>query len=154
MSECLSLQLSKTIKTARHRVFAAWTRPEELVQWFAPGPLRVGNVTVDLREAGQFRLSMIVPSHQTGAEVCLTFIGTYEKVVPDELLRFRWEVEGDPGKPTLVSVAFKDVDGGTEISLLQEQIHNEELLNRNRGGWTGMMDKLARLCDAETVDAM
>ena len=153
MSDNLTLQLSKVVRTTRRRAFEAWTSPEELMRWFAPGPMQPGSATVDLREAGRFRLAMRGPSPQTGAQMSLAFVGTYEMIVPDELLRFTWEVEGDPGDPTLVTVAFKDVDGGTEVSLLQERIPSTELLNRNRSGWAGMLEKLARLCEVEVTHA-
>jgi uncharacterized protein YndB with AHSA1/START domain len=149
MSEKLTLQLSKIIKTPRSRAFAAWTQPTELMRWFAPGPMQPGTATVDLKQGGRFRLAMTGPSPRSGEEMCLAFTGTYDIILPDERLRFTWEVEGDPGDPTVVTVDFNDVDGGTEISLTQERIANTDLLNRNRGGWSGMLDKLARLCELE-----
>ena len=153
MSENLTLQLTKIIPATRSRVYAAWTRPEELVLWFAPGPMRPGSVWIDLREAGRFRLAMQAPSPLTGEEIELTFTGTYEKIVPEELLRFTWEVEGDAGDPTLVTVVFKDVEGGTEVLLTQERIPNSDLLRRNRGGWSGMLEKLTRQCEMEIASA-
>ena len=153
MSENLTLQLSKVIRSTRRRAFEAWTKPDELMRWFAPGPLQPGAATVDLREGGRFRLALRGPSPRTGEEMSLAFIGTYDLIVSDEQLRFTWEVEGDPGDPTLVTVAFKDVEGGTEVSLFQERIPNTDLLNRNRGGWSGMLDKLARLGEAEVAHA-
>jgi uncharacterized protein YndB with AHSA1/START domain len=153
MSEYLTLQLSKIIKTPRSRAFAAWTQPAELMRWFAPGPMRPGAATVDLRLGGRFRLAMTGPSPRSGEEMRLAFTGTYDIIVPDERLRFTWEVEGDPGDPTVVTVDFNEVDGGTEVLLTQERIPNTDLLNRNRGGWSGMLDKLARLSELELIHA-
>lgn len=153
MSENLTLQLSRIVKASRKRAFDAWTKPEELAHWFAPGPMRPQSADVDLREAGRFRLAMQGPSPRTGEEMHIAFVGTYERVVPGELLRFSWEVEGDPGDPTLVTVEFRDAEGGTEIALTQERIPNGDLLNRNRFGWSGMLEKLAALCDGREVYA-
>jgi uncharacterized protein YndB with AHSA1/START domain len=153
MSENLTLQVTKVIRTTRNRAFEAWTKPEELIRWFGPGPLKPGSATVDLREGGRFRLNLSGPSPGSGEEMSLAFIGIYHLIVHDEQLRFTWEVEGDPGAPTLVTVGFKDVEGGTEVSLIQERIPNTDLLNRNRGGWSGMLDKLGRLCEAEVAHA-
>jgi uncharacterized protein YndB with AHSA1/START domain len=145
-AENLSLQVSRVIKASRARVFAAWTEPELMLRWFAPGPMQPRTVDIDLREGGVFRAAMQGPSPRTGQEMCVTFTGTYERIVPDELLVFGWEVEGDPGDPTRVTVEFKDVDGGTEVVLTHERIPNQELVNRNTFGWTGMLEKLAGVC--------
>ncbi len=145
MSENLTLQLSRVVKTSRTKAFAAWTQPDALLRWFAPGPMRPQSADVDLRQDGTFRLAMAGPSPHTGQMMNIVFTGTYQQIVPDELLRFSWEVEGDPGLPTLVTIAFKDVEGGTEIALTHERIPNAELLNRNRFGWSAMLEKLAAL---------
>jgi uncharacterized protein YndB with AHSA1/START domain len=147
MSENLTLQLSRVVKASRGRAFAAWTSPEALMQWFAPGPMRPQSAEVDLRENGNFCLAMAGPSPRTGQELNITFTGTYQQIVENELLRFSWEVEGDAGNATLVTVEFKDVEGGTEIALTQERIPNSELLNRNRFGWGTMLEKLGALCE-------
>jgi uncharacterized protein YndB with AHSA1/START domain len=153
MSENLTLRLCRLVKASRKRAFEAWTQPDALMKWFAPGPMRPQTATVDLREEGKFRLAMHGPSPRTGEQMNIAFIGSYQQVVPDELLRFSWEVEGDPGEPTLVTVEFKDAEGGTEIALTQERIPNLDLLNRNRFGWGGMLDKLAGLCEERGVFA-
>ncbi len=147
MSENLTLELSRVVKASRKRAFEAWTQPEALMQWFAPGPMRPQSATVDLRQDGEFRLAMAGPSPRTGQPMNIVFTGTYRQIVANERLQFSWEVEGDPGLPTLVTIEFKDADGGTEIALKHERIHNSDLLNRNRFGWSAMLDKLAALCE-------
>jgi|CZKL01.1.fsa_nt_gi uncharacterized protein YndB with AHSA1/START domain len=151
MSENLTLKLSRVVKTSRQSAFAAWTKPEALMTWFAPGPMVPVTATVDLREEGAFRLAMAGPSPRTGAEMNIVFTGTYQKIVPDKLLCFSCEVEGDPGAPTLVTVEFTDAESGTEIALTHERIPNADLLNRNRLGWGGMLEKLAGLCAEREV---
>ena len=151
MSENLTLHLSRFVKTSRKRAFDAWTQPDALMQWFAPGPMRPESARVDLRQAGGFRLAMAGPSPRSGQEMNITFTGTYQKIVQDELLSFSWEVEGDPGEPTLVTIEFKDAEGGTEIALTHERIPNTDLLNRNRLGWGSLLEKLAKLCEVKAV---
>ena len=154
MSENLTLQLSRVVKASRKRAFAAWTQPEALMRWFAPGTMSPQSADVDLRLDGKFRLVITGNSPRTGEYMQIIFTGTYEAIVPDELLRFSWEVEGDPGLPTLVTIGFKDVEGGTEISLLHERIPNADLLNRNRFGWSAMLEKLAGLCEDRELQAV
>ena len=43
-----SLQLKRFIPSPRERVFAAWTTPEQIKQWFGPGNCRVLDASVGL----------------------------------------------------------------------------------------------------------
>jgi len=153
MSDTLTLQLSKTIKTTRSRAFAAWTQPAELIHWFAPGPMQPDSITVDLRKGGVFRWAMCGPSPGTGQPMNVVFSGEFLDIQPDKLLQFTWQSEGNPGDQTLVTVSFADVEGGTEVALTQERIATSEIYNRNKMGWGSMLDKLAVLCDEAAVPA-
>jgi uncharacterized protein YndB with AHSA1/START domain len=152
MSENLTLQLSKTIKTSRSRAFAAWTQPAELMQWFAPGPMKAESIDVDLRIGGIFRWAICVPSPQNGQAMNVVFSGQFLEIQANKLLRFTWQSEANPSDSTLVTVSFADVEGGTEVALTQERISTSEIFNRNKGGWGSMLDKLAALC-SEAVSA-
>ena len=145
MSESLTLQLSKIIKAPRSRAFAAWTQPSDLMYWFAPGDMQVESVDVDLRVGGAFRWAMKGPSPRTGQDMHIVFTGEYLDIETNKLLRFSWQSEGTPEDTTLVTVAFNDVEGGTEIALTQERIATRDVYNRNKMGWSSMLDKLATL---------
>jgi uncharacterized protein YndB with AHSA1/START domain len=157
MSENLTLQLTKTIKTTRNRVFAAWTQPDELLQWFAPGPMKADAISVDLRVGGIFRWAMSPiqpgPSPQTGPPMNIVFSGKFLDIQADRLLQFTWQSEANPADSTLVTVSFADVAGGTEVAIIQERISSTEVFNRNKGGWSTMLDKLAALCNDVPVSA-
>ena len=153
MSENLTLQLAKTIKTTRSRAFAAWTQPAELLQWFALGPMKAESIDVDLRIGGIFRWAMCGPSLQTGQIMNIVFSGQFVQIQPDKLLQFSWQSEANPADNTLVTVSFADVEGGTEVAIMQERIATTEILNRNKGGWATMLDKLTALCDETPVPA-
>ena len=58
------LELRRTIRAPRQRVFDAWTKPEELKRWHAPGPLTVDNAEADLRPGGKWRVLMRSPDGQ------------------------------------------------------------------------------------------
>ena len=153
MSENLTLQLAKTIRTTRSRAFAAWTQPAELLQWFAPGPMKAESIDVDLRIGGIFRWVMCGPSVQTGQTMNVVFSGKFLEIQVDRLLQFTWHSEANPADHTVVTVSFTDVDGGTEVAITQERISTTEVFNRNKGGWATMLDKLAALCDETPVPA-
>jgi uncharacterized protein YndB with AHSA1/START domain len=147
MSQNLTLHLDKVIRAPRSRVFAAWTQPEELMHWFAPGPLRAKSINVDLRVGGAFRWAFLTPSPDGGEPMEIAFSGAYQEIVPDVLLRFHWKSELQPEDSTVVTVAFTDVDGGTQVALTQERILNQEIYNRNSGGWASMLEKLDGLLE-------
>ncbi len=154
MSENLTLQLSKIIRAPRSRAFAAWTQPAELLQWFAPGPMKAESIDVDLRIGGIFRWAMCGPSLQSaGQTMTVVFSGKFLDIQADKLLQFTWQSEGNPTDNTLVTVSFADVDGGTEVAITQQRISTTEVFNRNKSGWGSMLDKLGALCENVAVPA-
>jgi uncharacterized protein YndB with AHSA1/START domain len=153
MSENLSLQLSKIVNAPRSRAFEAWTRPEELLCWFAPGAMKATTIDLNLTVGGTFRWAMQGPSPRTGENMQVIFTGIFQEIVPDQLLKFSWQSEGDVEDSTIVTVVFADVDGGTEIALTHERIRSIELYNRNKMGWSSMLDKLQGLIDRSYANA-
>ena len=139
MSDNHSLRISSTIKAPRTKVYAAWTTPDILVKWFAPGPRTPHAEILDVRPGGGFRIAM------KGEEDAPTAVGEYQDVVPGEKLVFTWGWDGDPSQPTLVTVTFKDVSGGTEVTLLHERFASAETCEHHRMGWQAIMDKLPSL---------
>jgi uncharacterized protein YndB with AHSA1/START domain len=134
----LSLDVSKTIAAPRTRVFAAWTDPELVKLWFAPGDMTVGDVKVDARVGGSYRIVM------QGADMTPTAVGEYKEIVTNERLVFSWQWEGDPSQPTLVTVTFHDVEGGTRVDLKHERLSSEESRARHEHGWIGCLENLAK----------
>ena len=151
MTENLTLHLSKIVKAPRSRAFAAWTQPAELMHWFAPGTMKPEAIDVDLRVGGAFRWAMCGPSPRTGQDMQIVFTGQFLDIQADTLLRFSWQSESQPEDRTVVTVSFADVDGGTEVALTQERISSTDVFNRNKMGWTSILDKLATLVETAPV---
>ncbi|MDB5876348.1 MAG: Activator of Hsp90 ATPase 1 family protein, partial [Ramlibacter sp.] len=57
-----TLEVRRTIRAPRQRVFDAWTKTEELKAWHAPGPLTVTLAEIDLRPGGKYRIHMTEPN--------------------------------------------------------------------------------------------
>jgi len=57
----LDLVLERTVDIPPHEIFAAWTRPELITQWFTPAPWTTIDAEVDLRPGGIFRTVMRSP---------------------------------------------------------------------------------------------
>ena len=61
-SSSTAVEVRRTIRGSRQRVFDAWTKPEEITRWHAPGPMTVSLVEMDLRVDGAYRIHMQAPS--------------------------------------------------------------------------------------------
>lgn len=143
MSEDIKLQLKRTIKAQRKQVFDAWTKPELMRQWFAPGDMTVPSVMADPCVGGSFEIVML--GEMDGATAQHTVTGIYKTIIPNELICFTWSWKADPSPHTLVTVAFKDVPGGTEVTLTHERFASTEAKDKHQHGWLGCLDNLAKI---------
>jgi uncharacterized protein YndB with AHSA1/START domain len=78
----LDLELVRDVPVSPEAVFAAWTDPESLKQWFAPRPYSVPLVEIDLRPGGGFRTVMNSPE----GEQMMDETGCYLEIIPNERL--------------------------------------------------------------------
>jgi uncharacterized protein YndB with AHSA1/START domain len=138
----LSLTVSQVIKSERTKVFRAWIDPDVIKKWFAPGSMTVPEATADARVGGKYRIVM------KGEDGSPTAVGEYKEVVANERLVFTWRWEGDEEEPTLVTVTFKDVAGGTEVAIKHEKFTSKESRDRHADGWR---ECLANLSAAATA---
>jgi uncharacterized protein YndB with AHSA1/START domain len=146
----LKLQVSRVIRASRQRAFDAWTRPEYIRQWFGPPDKTVSNVETDAREGGAYLIAMKGAATQgSDGESCVSpeavVTGRYVKVEPYELLSFTWKAYWAPNEETLVTVTFKDVAGGTEVTVTHELFQSEMSRNGHEQGWAGALEKMARV---------
>ena len=138
------LKMNRVFKASRERVFAAWTEPEQIKQWFGCNQTKVTHAEVDLREGGRYRIEMQTDGEGCGASA---LYGTYLIVRPPEELKYRWQWSGfeEPSKETVVTVKFKEQGEETLLELTHEGFINEEICEMHNKGWTQAMDKIAKL---------
>ena len=139
MTGTYSLRVSSIIKAPRAQVFAAWTNADILRKWFAPGTRKPEPAVLDVRPGGKFKIIM------QGEEDAPTAVGQYQEIVDGSKLVFTWGWDGDPSQPTLVTVTFTDVDGGTEVVLIHEHFASAKTRDHHQQGWQAIMDKLPTL---------
>jgi len=138
----VTLRLRRTFAAPRERVFRAWTVPEEMKQWTAPGDMTTPVAEVDLRPGGRYRIHMQAPD---GA-VTHRLVGVYRLVDPPKKLVYTWGWENEPESgETLVTVEFLDRGASTELVLTHELFPNDEASRKHEAGWTACFDKLARV---------
>ena len=132
-----TLEVRRVIRAPRERVFDAWTTPEEIRKWHAPGPLTVSLVEVDLRPGGRYRIHMREPDgkeHRVG--------GVYREVDRPRKVVYTWGWEGDHVvKDSLVTLEFHDRGDSTEV-VLTHAIADDKERASHTNGWTSIMDKL------------
>ncbi|MFP5250249.1 MAG: SRPBCC domain-containing protein [Acidobacteriota bacterium] len=148
-AELQKIELRRVIRASRQRVFAAWTRPEELRRWFGPGGIHVAEADLDLRVGGAYRIVMqgSMENKPEEAERRMPVVGEYSVIVPDETISFTWRPEWENQAESLVTVRLRDVEGGTEVHLTHERIISESSCSGYDRGWKSCMDKLANRFD-------
>src|SRR5262245_40600129 len=80
-----TLEVRRTIRAPRQRVFDAWTKAEELNRWHSPGPSTVDLAEVDLRVGGKWRIDM----RGAGGEAWQVH-GVYREIDPPRRLVYTW----------------------------------------------------------------
>lgn len=86
----LDLVLERVVDVPRELVWAAWTKPEHIKEWFVPRPWSVAKCEIDLRPGGIFRTIMRSPEGEEFPN-----IGCYLEIVPNE--RLVWTTALMPG---------------------------------------------------------
>ncbi|PWW04585.1 uncharacterized protein YndB with AHSA1/START domain [Hoeflea marina] len=81
-TETSELTIDRFIDAPPSRVFAAWSRPEHLAQWWIPAPLECRVVKLDLRPGGGFETRM----REGGGEFQPHVEGCFLDVVADARL--------------------------------------------------------------------
>ncbi len=132
------LSFSRVIRASREKVFAAWTDPKLLVQWWGPGSVTCPEAEVDLRVGGAYRIANL---HEDGSVTWIS--GPFELVNAPEELVYTW-ILGD-NHPTLVTVRFLAHPEGTELVLRHERFTDHDLRDMHLEGWNGCVDKLEAL---------
>jgi len=141
------LEISRVIEAPRDRVYAAWTDPEQLKQWFGPENVKTRELVADARVGGTFRWDII---NSEGEE--MTMRGEFRELQPDKKIVFTWQWEDDEdweNHISIVTVELYDRDGGTELRLTHEQLPNEESRDGHTRGWESALDKLERLLSSK-----
>ena len=144
--------MTRVIRASRRRVFDAWVRPDFIRQWFAPENLAVTEAEIDLREGGGYRFSIegTLGSDQTAGDACRRtgVTGQYTRVEPYDVLAFTWRGEWAAGEESLVTIEFRDVEGGTEMKLTHDRFLTEASKAGHERGWTSTLDKLGWFAEA------
>ena len=131
------LVLERFANVPRHLVWAAWTQPEHLKQWFTPKPWTISECEVDLRPGGRFKVLMHSPD---GTEKS-TINGCYLEVVPHERLVWTDALQAGyrPAETPFITAIVTFADEGTGTRYTATVLHRDEA-ERNRHEEMGFFD--------------
>ena len=141
-TEKTSLEIKRFINAPRDRVYAAWTDPVQLKEWWGPKEVRTLKIVADIRVGGKYRWTLV---NQEGEE--MSVFGEYRELVPQKKVVFTWKWDDDEAWENYtseVSVEFFDRDGGTELKLTHVQLPSEESRDRHNAGWNSVLDRLEK----------
>jgi uncharacterized protein YndB with AHSA1/START domain len=136
----LVLRLEREFAAPPERVFAAFTDPELLAQWWGPESMTCPVCEIDLRVGGRWRTCM-------RGERDNWVSGVYREIVPSRRLAFTWawEENGRRGHETVVEIDFAPAGPGTRIVLTQREFQSAEARGGHAQGWASTLNCLDRL---------
>ena len=82
----LTLVVRRTIRATPERLFAAWTQPAHLRQWWGPEGVRCVGAEIDLRVGGGYRIDNALPDGKL-----LSIVGEFETIEPPHRLVYSWQ---------------------------------------------------------------
>lgn len=134
----MKLVVTKTIPASPERLFAAWTEPAQLKQWWGPESVTCIEAEVDLQVGGHYRIGNRFPD---GSVVWIA--GRFHLIDAPRKLVYSWQV-GSNSAEELVTVSFDPTTGGeTKVTVVHERIPNQPTRIRHQQGWVGCLGKLA-----------
>ncbi len=137
-----TLIMKQVFSTSQEKLFAAWTNPVEIKEWFAPGDGEIPFAEIDLKVGGKYRIG--IKDHTSNRMYVAT--GAYREIHPAERLVFTWMWEGDPTfGETLVTVEFRRKEMDTEMLLIHELFQSVKARDDHKHGWNACFSKLAKV---------
>ena len=135
--------LTHTYDAPREDVFAAWTEPARLAEWFGPAGFTTpaDRIALDLRPGGAWRAVLVGPD---GTEAVLD--GSYREIAgPDRLVFTTGDPDNAAGESgSVATVTLRDAGGRTEMVFHQAGVNTTEAhLNAARAGWVQFFERLA-----------
>jgi uncharacterized protein YndB with AHSA1/START domain len=133
------LTITRMLDAPRELVYEMWTNPDHLARWWGPEGFTATACTLDRRTGGRWRICMTDGAAEHWAS------GVYRELVPPErlVLSFSWEEPaGVREHDTVVTVAFADRDGKTEMTFHQEFFRSTAERDSHVSGWDECFEDL------------
>jgi uncharacterized protein YndB with AHSA1/START domain len=105
------IYIERVFDAPRDRVFAVYTDPQLIPEWWGPRGGTTIVDTMDVRAGGGYRFVM---RGADGSETA--FRGTYREVSPPERIVQTFEWEGMPGHVSVETAVFEDLGEQTKVT--------------------------------------
>ncbi len=140
------VQLHRVITASPEKIYRAFLEPDALARWLPPNGFTGKVHHLEANVGGTFKMSFTNFTTSTS----ISFGGKYYELIPNERLRYS-DVFDDPNLvgEMHVTVHFKKVSVGTELTILQEGIPIVIPLEACYLGWQESLQNLARLVEPE-----
>lgn len=143
-----TVQLHRILRAAPERVYRAFLEADALAKWLPPYGYTCQVHHLDARVGGGHKMSF----RNFGTGQGHSFGGEYLELVPHETIRYTDKFdEGLPGTMH-VTVSFRAVSCGTELSITQEGIPEEIPTEMCYLGWQESLRQLARLVEPDIAE--
>ncbi len=149
MEGLLEMSLTRRVAAPPEVVFRAWTDAKHLKEWWGPKGFTNPVCEVDARVGGAMRIHMRAPDG-----VVYPMTGRFVEIDRPHRLVFATAALDGEGRAmfeVLNTVAFTEVDGGTEISLVARVTSTTPAAPRYLAGmsqgWSQSLDRLAVLVE-------
>jgi uncharacterized protein YndB with AHSA1/START domain len=141
-----TITLHRVLKAPVSRVFRAFVNPDALATWIPPFGFIAKVHEFNAVVGGSHRMSFINFTNQKEH----TFGGTYYEIKTDELLKYGDKFDDvNLSGEMIVTITFKAVFCGTELSIKQEGIPSVIPPEMCDLGWQESLIKLAQLVEPE-----
>ena len=141
-SSAIRLNVAKDFEVSQERLFEAWTREEDLKEWWHPLGHQLEKVTNDLREGGKVSYEFST----TEGGPALRIEGTYKEVKGKEKLVYTWNwkmgEQGVGNAEYLLEVRILPRDSGSRLEVVQENFSDEEAVQPHKEGWEKALQDL------------
>lgn len=147
----VSLRLTRVVGVDPETAFRAWTEADQMKRWACPEGMRVETAVSEPEVGGAFRLVMVSPEGDR-----YTAVGEYREVDPPRRVVYTWDWKDEPGRmnvDTLVTVEFRDLEGGTEVVLTHERFPTDGDRDGHREGWESTLRQFEALFERGTPGA-
>ncbi len=144
-----TVRLHRVLRAPPERVYRAFFDPDAMAKWLPPHGFTGKVHQMDARVGGGYRMSFT--NFSTGKSHA--FGGKYVELTPNERIRYtdRFEDPNLPGE-IQVTVSFRPVACGTELTILQEGIPPAIPVEFCYLGWQESLSLLAHLVEPEIPD--
>ena len=141
-----TVKLHRIFRTSPDKLYRAFLEADAMAKWIAPYGFTCQVHNMDVKVGGTFKMSF--RNFSNGSEH--SFGGEYLELIPHTLLRYTDQFD-DPNMPGVmtVTVNFKAVICGTELTVQQEGVPAMIPLEMCYLGWQESLQQLANLVEPE-----